>query len=141
MTIERTLGIVKPDGLAKNHVGEIFARVEKAGLKIVAARMEQLDTSRAEGFYEVHNDKPFFQSLVKYMTSGPVVPFVIEGEGAIAKWREIMGATDPANAEAGTIRKDFAENIEQNTVHGSDAPETAKVEVNYFFDEGQIFSR
>jgi|SRR3989338_1012317 len=141
MAKERTLGIVKPDGVARNHIGEIFRRVEKSGLKIIAAKMLHLDRGKAEGFYAVHKGKPFFNDLVRYMTAGPVLPFVIEGEGAIAKWRDIMGATNPANAAPGTIRKDFAENIERNTVHGSDAPETAKFEVGYFFRENEIFSR
>ncbi len=141
MTLEQTLGIVKPDGVARNFLGEIFRRVEKTGLKIVAARMVHLDKKAAEGFYAVHKERPFFNDLVSYMTSGPVVPFVMEGAGAIAKWRELMGATNPANAAPGTIRKDFAENIERNTAHGSDAPETAKFEVSYFFKETEIFSR
>lgn len=141
MVLERTLGIIKPDGVARNLVGEVFRRVEKAGLKIVAARMVFLDQKGAEGFYAVHKERPFFGDLVRSMTSGPVVPFVMEGEEAIVKWRELMGATNPVNAAPGTIRKDFAENIERNTVHGSDAPETAKFEVRYFFKENEIFSR
>ncbi|MBX7147776.1 nucleoside-diphosphate kinase [bacterium] len=138
MAIETTLGIVKPDGVAKNVIGQILARVEKAGLTIVAGRMLQLDAKKAEGFYAVHKERPFFGSLVSYMTSGPVFVFAMKGEGAIAKWRELMGATNPANAAEGTIRKDFAENIEKNTVHGSDAAETAKVEVAYFFDKSDV---
>lgn len=141
MSIERTLGIIKPDGVARNLIGEIFGRVEKTGLKIIAARMLKLDKPKAEGFYAVHKERPFFNDLVAYMTTGPVFPFVIEGENAITKWRELMGATNPANAASGTIRKDFAENIERNTVHGSDAPETAKFEVAYFFKGEEICSR
>lgn len=139
MSTERTLGIIKPDGIVRNLIGEVFSRIEAAGLKVAAARMHQLDKAEAEGFYAVHEGKPFFNSLVEFMISGPVVLFVIEGEQAILKWREIMGATDPTKADQGTIRRDFAENIERNTVHGSDAPETAKFEVGYFFDEGNIF--
>lgn len=135
---ERTLGIIKPDGTARNLIGQVLARVEKAGLKIVAVKKIQLDRAKAEGFYAVHKERPFFKDLVASMTSGPVVPFVMEGPGAIAKWRELMGATNPANAAPGTIRKDFAENIERNTVHGSDAPETAKFEVGYFFGPSEI---
>lgn len=141
MSVERTLGIIKPDGVARNLVGEIFKRVEKSGLKIIAARMVKLDKPIAEGFYAVHKERPFFKDLVAYMTTGPVFPFVIEGENAIARWRELMGATNPVNAAPGTIRKDFAENIERNTVHGSDAPETAKFEVAYFFKEEEICLR
>ena len=135
---EKTLGIIKPDGVARNVIGQILSRVEKAGLKIVAIKKLQLNTAKAEGFYAVHKERPFFKDLVKYMTSGPVVPFVMEGEGAIAKWRELMGATNPEKAAPGTIRKDFAENIERNTVHGSDAPETAQFEVGYFFESKEI---
>ena len=135
---EKTLGIIKPDGVARNLIGQILSRVEKAGLKIVAIKKLQLNTAKAEGFYAVHKERPFFKDLVKYMTSGPVVPFVMEGEGAIAKWRELMGATNPEKAAPGTIRKDFAENIERNTVHGSDAPETAQFEVGYFFETKEI---
>ncbi len=138
MAIETTLGIVKPDGVEKNVIGQILSRVEKAGLTIVAGRMLQLDTKRAEGFYAVHSSRPFFASLVSYMTSGPVFVFAMKGEGAIAKWRDLMGATNPANAAEGTIRKDFAENIEKNSVHGSDAAETAAVEIAYFFDKTDI---
>ncbi len=138
---ERTLGIVKPDGVIRNHIGEIFRRVEAAGLKIVACRMVKLNEEKAGGFYAVHKERPFYKELVSYMTSGPVLPFVIEGENAISKWRELMGATNPANAAAGTIRKDLAENIERNTVHGSDAPETAQFEVGYFFKTEEICLR
>lgn len=141
MAKERTLGIVKPDGVSQNLIGEVFKRVESNGLKIVAARMHHLDQKKAEGFYAVHRGKPFFDSLVSFMTEGPVLVFVIEGEGAISKWRDLMGATNPEDAAPGTIRKDFAKNIERNIVHGSDAPETAKFEMEYFFNENQIFSR
>lgn len=141
MAKEITFGIVKPDGVARNLVGEVFKRVEKSGLQIIAARMLKMDKPKAEGFYAVHKERPFFNDLVAYMSSGPVVVFAMEGEGAIAKWRELMGATNPANAAAGTIRKDLAENIERNTVHGSDAPETAKVEVAYFFNSADVCSR
>jgi len=141
MSIEKTLGIIKPDGVAKNVIGQILSRVEKSGLKIIAARMEHLNQQKAEGFYAVHKERPFYASLVQYMTSGPVLVFCMEGEGAISKWRELMGATDPAKAAAGTIRQDFATNIEQNSVHGSDATETARTEISYFFGEDQVFSR
>ncbi len=136
--IERTLGIIKPDGVARNLIGEVLRRVEQSGLRIAAARILKLDKAKAEGFYAVHKERPFFKDLVAYMTTGPVFPFVIEGENAIARWRELMGATNPANAAPGTIRKDFAANIERNTVHGSDAPETAKFEVAYFFKQEEI---
>jgi nucleoside-diphosphate kinase len=139
--IERTLSIIKPDGVEKNLIGECFRRFEKGGLKIVAVKMIRMDQAKAEGFYAVHRERPFFQGLVKFMTRGPVVVSVLEGENAIAVNREIMGATDPAKADPGTIRKDFAANIEENIVHGSDGPETAKFEVSYFFDEKEIFSR
>ncbi len=141
MALEKTLSIVKPDGVRKNVIGECFSRFEKAGLKIVATRMIWMDRRIAEGFYAVHRERPFFESLVQFMTSGPCVVSVLEGENSIAKNREIMGATNPANANPGTIRKDFADNVEQNIVHGSDAPETAAVEVAYFFPSNQIFSR
>jgi nucleoside-diphosphate kinase len=140
MSIERTLSIVKPDGVRKNLIGECLKRFEKSGLKIVAAKMIWLDRRMAEGFYAVHKSRPFFESLIKFMTSGPCLVSVLHGEDAIAKNREIMGATDPAKAAAGTIRKDFADNIEQNIVHGSDASETAAFEVNYFFPGSEIFS-
>jgi nucleoside-diphosphate kinase len=133
MPIERTLSIVKPDGVGRNLIGDVYRRFEQAGLRVVAARMMHLSQAEAEGFYAVHRERPFFKDLVKYMTSGPVVVQVLEGENAIAKNREIMGATNPANAAAGTIRKDFAESIERNATHGSDAPETASVEIAYFF--------
>jgi nucleoside-diphosphate kinase len=133
MAIERTLSIIKPDGVEKGVVGKVVARFEAAGLKPVAMRMAHLSRAEAEGFYAVHKARPFFNDLVAFMTSGPVVLMVLEGEGAIAKNREVMGATDPAKAAPGTIRKDFATDIEKNTVHGSDGPETARTEIAYFF--------
>ena len=141
MALERTLSIVKPDGVARNLIGEVLRRFEKAGLKIVAARMVHLSQRDAEGFYAEHAARPFFKDLVKYMTSGPVLVQVLEGEGAIAKNREVMGATDPKKAAAGTIRADLAESIEANTVHGSDAAETAAKEIAYFFRETEICPR
>ena len=141
MPTQRTLSIIKPDGVRKNVIGECFLRFEKAGLKIAASRMIWMDRRMAEGFYAVHKTRPFFESLIKFMTSGPCVVSILEGEGAIAKNREIMGATDPAKADAGTIRKDFADNIEQNIAHGSDGPETAQVETAYFFAEAETYSR
>lgn len=141
MAVERTLSIIKPDAVAKNLIGEIYRRFEKAGLKIVAARMMHLDQKQAEGFYAVHRERPFFNDLVKFMTSGPILVQVLEGDGAIAKNREIMGATDPKKAAAGTIRADFANNVEENAVHGSDGPDTAKVEIEYFFRAGEICPR
>lgn len=139
--MERTLSIIKPDAVAKNLIGEIYRRFERAGLKIIAARMKWLSTEEAEGFYAVHKERPFFNDLVKFMTSGPVVVQVLEGENAIIRNREIMGATDPREAAPGTIRADFAETIDANAVHGSDAPETAKAEIGFFFEENEIFSR
>jgi nucleoside-diphosphate kinase len=136
MPVEQTLSIVKPDGVQKNLIGEIYSRFEKAGLSIVAARMMHLSREQAEGFYAVHRDRPFFRDLVRYMTSGPVMVQVLEGESAIEKNRQIMGATNPANAEPGTIRADFADSIEENIVHGSDARETAQQEIAFFFAEG-----
>ena len=133
MALERTFSIVKPDGVARNLVGQVLARFEKAGLKVVAARMQHLSQREAEGFYAVHAARPFFKDLVKYMTSGPVLLQVLEGENAIAKNREIMGATDPAKADAGTLRREFGTSIEFNATHGSDAPETAAFELGYFF--------
>ena len=133
MAIERTLSIIKPDGVEKRIVGKIVSRFESAGLKPVALRLAQLSQAEAEGFYAVHRARPFFNDLVKFMTSGPVVLMVLEGEDAIAKNREVMGATDPRKAAEGTIRKDFATDIEKNTVHGSDGPETARTEIAYFF--------
>ncbi|MBK7332429.1 MAG: nucleoside-diphosphate kinase [Betaproteobacteria bacterium] len=141
MAVERTLSIIKPDAVAKNVIGQITARFEKAGLKIVAARMAWLSQAEAEGFYAVHKARPFFKDLVSFMTSGPVMIQVLEGEGAIAKNRDLMGATDPKKAAAGTIRADFAESIDANAVHGSDAPETAAVEIAYFFPASQVHSR
>ena len=133
MALERTLSIVKPDGVSRNLIGEVYRRFEQAGLVVVAARMLQLSQREAEGFYAVHRERPFFNDLVKYMTSGPVIVQVLQGENAIARNREIMGATDPKKAAKGTIRADLALSIEQNVVHGSDAPETAAQEIAYFF--------
>ncbi len=138
MATERTLSIIKPDGLEKGIIGKVIARFEEKGLKPVAVRMQWLSQKEAEGFYAVHKARPFFKDLVTFMTSGPVVLMVLEGEGAIAKNREIMGATDPAKAAPGTIRKDFATNVEKNTVHGSDSPDNAKIEIAYFFRETEI---
>ncbi len=141
MAVERTLSIVKPDAVAKNVIGKIYTRFEEAGLKIVAAQMRQLSKAEAEGFYAVHRERPFFADLVKFMTSGPVMIQVLEGENAIAKNRELMGATDPKKAAPGTIRADFASSIDANAVHGSDAPATAAVEIAYFFPTLAICSR
>ena len=141
MALERTLSIVKPDGVARNLVGQVLARFEKAGLKVVAARMQHLSQRDAEGFYAVHAARPFFKDLVKYMTSGPVLVQVLEGEGAIAKNREIMGATDPKKAAKGTIRADFAASIEENVCHGSDGPDTARQEIAYFFSQIDVCPR
>jgi len=141
MAVERTLSIVKPDAVAKNAIGEIYSRFEKAGLSIVAARMLTLSQVQAEGFYAVHRERPFFRDLVKFMISGPIVVQVLEGEDAIAKNRELMGATDPKKAKKGSIRADFAESIDANAVHGSDGPETARTEIAYFFPASEIFSR
>jgi len=138
MAIERTLSIIKPDGLEKGVVGKIIARFEEAGLKPIAARMQHLSQREAEGFYAVHKARPFFKDLVTFMTSGPVLLMVLEGENAVARNREIMGATNPANAAPGTIRKDFATDVEKNTVHGSDSVDNAKVEVAYFFRETEL---
>ena len=140
MAIERTLSIIKPDAVAKNVIGQIYSRFENAGLKIVASRMAWLSEREAGGFYAVHKERPFFNDLVKFMTSGPVMIQVLEGDNAIAKNRELMGATNPKEAAAGTIRADFAESIDANAVHGSDGPDTAKVEVAYFFPELNVFS-
>jgi nucleoside-diphosphate kinase len=141
MALERTLSIVKPDGVSRNLIGEVYRRFEQAGLRVVAARMLYLSQREAEGFYAVHRERPFFADLVRYMTSGPVVVQVLEGENAIAKNREIMGATDPKKAAPGTIRADLALSIEQNVVHGSDAPDTAAREIAYFFSTTEIHSR
>ncbi len=138
MPFERTLSIVKPDAVAKGHTGQILARLEAAGLKIVAAKMLWLSRSKAREFYAVHKDRPFFNSLVDFMCSGPVLATVLEGDNAIKRNRDIMGATDPAKAAPGTIRKDFAANIERNAVHGSDAPDTARVEIAHFFSGLEI---
>ena len=141
MALERTLSIIKPDAVAKNETGEIYTRFEKAGLKVVAAKMKHLSQREAEGFYAVHRERPFFKPLVDFMVSGPVMIQVLEGEGAIAKNRDLMGATDPKKAAAGTIRADFAQSIDANAVHGSDAPETAKIEIGYFFAETELCPR
>jgi len=141
MAVERTLSIIKPDAVAKNVIGEIYTRFEKAGLKIVAAKMTWLSQTDAEGFYAVHRGRPFFGDLVKFMTSGPVMIQALEGESAIARNRELMGATDPKKAAAGTIRADFAESIDANAVHGSDGEETARTEIAYFFPTLAVYSR
>ena len=141
MAKERTLSIIKPDGVEKNVIGDCFRRFEQGGLKIVATKMIHMDQKKAEGFYAVHKERPFFASLVKFMTRGPVVVSVLEGENAIAKNRELMGATDPKKAAPGTIRADFAQSIDANAVHGSDGPETARTEVAYFFPALSIYSR
>lgn len=141
MAVERTLSIIKPDAVAKNVIGQVNARFEAAGLRIIAARMMQLSRAQAEGFYAVHRERPFFRDLVEFMTSGPVMVQVLEGENAITRNRELMGATDPKKAEKGTIRADFAESIDANAVHGSDGPDTARTEVAYFFASCEIFSR
>ena len=141
MAIEQTLSIIKPDGVQRNLVGEIFTRFEKNDLRIVATRMQWLSQEEAQGFYAVHSERPFFGELVEYMTSGPVVISILEGEDAIKRHRDIMGATNPAEAAPGTIRADFAESIGVNTVHGSDAPETAAIETGYFFRGTERYSR
>ncbi|GAA0430166.1 nucleoside-diphosphate kinase [Massilia aurea] len=141
MAIERTLSIIKPDAVAKNVIGKIYSRFEEAGLKIVAARMVQLSRAEAEGFYAVHAARPFFKDLVEFMISGPVMVTALEGEGAILKNRDLMGATDPKKADAGTIRADFADSIDANAVHGSDAAETAAVEIAYYFPALNVYSR
>lgn len=141
MSLERTLSIIKPDAVAKNVIGEIYSRFEQAGLRIVAARMMQLTRAQAEGFYAVHRERPFFNDLVDFMTSGPVMVQVLEGENAIARNREVMGATNPQEAAPGTIRADFADSIDENAVHGSDAPETAAVEIAYFFSQLDLCER
>jgi nucleoside-diphosphate kinase len=139
--VERTFSIIKPDAVAKNVIGEIVARFEKAGLRVVASRMTHLSRAEAEGFYAVHKARPFFKDLVEFMISGPVVLQVLEGENAIQKNRDLMGATDPRKAAKGTIRADFAQSIDANAVHGSDAPETAATEIAYFFPQSQVYSR
>lgn len=141
MAIERTLSIIKPDAVAKNVIGEIYARFERAGLNIAAARMMHLSREQAEGFYAVHKERPFFNDLVEFMISGPVMVQVLEGENAVVKNREIMGATNPAEAAAGTLRHDYADSIDANAVHGSDSPENAKIEIDFFFKPEEIFSR
>ena len=141
MAVERTLSIIKPDAVAKNVIGEIYARFERAGLKIVAARMMRLSRADAEGFYAVHKGRPFFNDLVEFMISGPVMVQVLEGESAILRNRDLMGATDPKKAAPGTIRADFAQSIDANAVHGSDGPDTAQVEIAYFFPSSQVYAR
>ncbi|MGY0633105.1 nucleoside-diphosphate kinase [Luteimonas sp. A478] len=141
MALERTLSIIKPDAVAKNVIGEIYSRFEKAGLKVAAARMKHLTREEAEGFYAVHRERPFFGALVEFMISGPVMIQVLEGENAIAMNRELMGATNPKEAEAGTIRADFADSIDANAVHGSDAAETAAEEIKYFFGDDEVYAR
>ena len=141
MALERTLSIVKPDGVQKNLIGEVYRRFEQAGLRIVAARMMQLSQAQAEGFYAVHSERPFFKDLVKYMISGPVMVQVLEGDNAVAKNRELMGATDPKKADKGTIRADLAASIEENVVHGSDSAENAKNEIAYFFAATELCPR
>jgi nucleoside-diphosphate kinase len=138
MAIERTLSIIKPDGLEKAAIGRVIARLEEKGLKPVAMRLARLSRAQAEGFYAVHRARPFFPALVEFMTSGPVVLMVLEGEGAVARNRDVMGATDPAKAAPGTIRKDIASDVQRNTVHGSDSPENARTEISYFFSEVEI---
>jgi nucleoside-diphosphate kinase len=141
MTIERTLSIIKPDAVANNVIGQIYTRFEQAGLKVVAARMMHMSRQEAEGFYAVHKSRPFFGELVDFMLSGPVMVTVLEGENAIQKNRDLMGATDPKKAAKGTIRADFAQSIDANAVHGSDGPDTARNEIAYFFPSAEIFSR
>jgi len=138
MAVERTFAIIKPDAVAKKVAGKIISRIEEAGLEIIAMKRIQLDEQMAQGFYAVHKERPFFGELVKFMTSGPVVALVMQGEGAIKAWRDLMGPTNSDEAPAGTIRGDFGTNIEQNASHGSDAPETARLEISYFFNAGEI---
>ena len=141
MTVERTLSIIKPDAVAKNVIGQIYARFEAAGLTVVAAKMKQLSQADAEGFYAVHKERPFFNDLVSFMTSGPVMIQVLEGESAVTKNRDLMGATNPADADAGTIRADFAQSIDENAVHGSDSAENAKIEMDFFFSADEVCPR
>lgn len=141
MAVERTISIIKPDAVAKNVIGKIYTRFEDAGLQIIAAKMKHLSAEEAGGFYAVHKERPFFNDLIEFMTSGPVMIQVLEGENAIAKNREVMGATNPAEAAPGTIRADFAETIDENAVHGSDSAENAKIEIDYFFTEDEICPR
>ncbi len=141
MATERTLAIVKPDAVQRNLIGEIIRRIEQSGLRVAAGRFLQLSQGDAEGFYAVHRERPFFASLVKYMTSGPVMVLALEGDNAIKRWRDLMGATDPAKADPGTIRKDLGQSVEANATHGSDAPETAAVEIAYFFRTLEVVAR
>jgi nucleoside-diphosphate kinase len=141
VAVERTLSIIKPDAVGKNHIGDIYNRFEAAGLKIIAARMKHMTPGEAEGFYAVHKERPFFKDLVRFMTSGPVMVSVLEGPNAVAKHREIMGATDPKKAEKGTIRADFARSIDENAVHGSDSLENARNEISYFFRTTELCPR
>lgn len=141
MAVERTLSIIKPDAVSKNHIGDIYSRFEKAGLKVIAARMKHLTQKEAEGFYAVHSARPFFADLVRFMTSGPVMVSVLEGENAVIRHRDIMGATDPRKAAPGTIRADFAESIDENAVHGSDSLENARTEISYFFRVTELCPR
>ncbi|HEX7047580.1 MAG TPA: nucleoside-diphosphate kinase [Gammaproteobacteria bacterium] len=141
MSFERTLSIIKPDGVAKNIIGEVYSRFEKAGLKIIAAKMQQLSEAQAQEFYAVHKERPFYSDLVTFMISGPVMVQVLEGENAIAKHRDVMGATNPKDAAPGTIRADFAETVDENVVHGSDAADTAKNEIAFFFKDNEICPR
>jgi nucleoside-diphosphate kinase len=141
MALERTISIIKPDAVAKNVIGQIYARFEQAGLRIVAARMKQLSRQEAEGFYAVHRERPFFNALVEFMISGPVMIQVLEGENAVAKNRELMGATNPKDAAQGTIRADFADSIDANAVHGSDSQENAAIEIAYFFPQTDVYAR
>jgi nucleoside-diphosphate kinase len=141
MALERTLSIIKPDAVAKNVIGEIYSRFEKGGLKVVAAKMKHLSRSEAEGFYAVHRERPFFNALVEFMVGGPVMIQVLEGEGAVLKNRELMGATNPKEAAAGTIRADFADSIDANAVHGSDSIENAAIEIAYFFPATDVYAR
>ncbi len=141
MAIERTISIIKPDAIGKNVIGEIYSRFEKGGLKVIAAKMKHLSKADAEGFYAVHSERPFFGDLVEFMTSGPVMVQLLEGENAVTAHRDLMGATNPAEAAAGTIRADFAQSIDENAVHGSDSVENAKIEMDYFFSEDEICPR
>lgn len=141
MAIERTISIIKPDAVAKNVIGQIYTRFEEAGLTVLGAKMKQLSQADAEGFYAVHKERPFFNDLVSFMTSGPVMIQVLEGENAVAKNRELMGATNPAEADAGTIRADFAQSIDENAVHGSDSAENAKIEIDFFFGADEVSPR
>jgi len=141
VAVERTLSIIKPDAVGKNHIGDIYNRFEQAGLKVIAARMKHMTPGEAEGFYAVHRERPFFKDLVKFMTSGPVMVSVLEGPNAVAKHREIMGATDPKKAAKGTIRADFAKSIDENAVHGSDSLENARTEISYFFRTTELCPR